>query len=67
MFKSLNEKELMSVNGGYRYVPIYKFGECVGTAQVANDSNIVCYYYDRHWTSPFSYEWRLVPCTGSLS
>ena len=67
MFKSLNEKELMSVNGGYRYVPVYKNGVCVGTTQVSDNSKIVCYYLQKNWTSPFTYEWEYIACYGSLS
>jgi len=64
MFRTLNEKELILVNGGYYYVPMYKFGECVGTAQVANDSGIACYNYERVWINPFKYEWRWIPYSG---
>lgn len=60
MFKSLNEKELMMVNGGFYYVPKYKYGECVGTVQVASGSGIKYYRYELVHVSQYSYEWRYV-------
>lgn len=64
MFRTLNEKELTMINGGYRYVPMYKFGVCVGTAQVADDSRTKCYNYEQVWINPFKYEWQWVPYSG---
>ena len=54
MFKAMNEKELMMVNGGFYYVPKYKViwqgsyykRVCVGTAQVASGSGITYYLWN---------------------
>ena len=51
---------MMMVNGGFYYVPKYKYGECVGTVQVASGSGIKYYRYELVHVSQYSYEWRYV-------
>ena len=46
MFKAMNEKELMTVTGGFYYVPMYKGGKVVGTTQVSNWSGISYYKWE---------------------
>ena len=50
MFNVMNENELMSVNGGFYYVPVYRMGgdgffHYSGTTQVASNSGITKIYY----------------------
>lgn len=50
MFHVMNEKEMMKVNGGFYYVPVYRKGadgiyRYVGTTQVASGSGIKVIYY----------------------
>ena len=51
MFKSLNDNELMLVNGGFYYVPCYKMDRngnivYVGLRQVASGSGIRYYRFE---------------------
>ncbi|MBR6019865.1 MAG: hypothetical protein IK055_06570 [Lachnospiraceae bacterium] len=48
MFKSMDQNEMMTVNGGFYYVPKYKNGKCTGTVQVSNSfgqQGYKCYIY----------------------
>lgn len=46
MLRSLSNNELMMVNGGYYYVPMYKNGVFIRETQVSNWSNIRCYKWE---------------------
>ena len=55
MFKAMNQDQMMTVNGGFYYVPVYKAKynmhgmlsgwTFIGTRQVASGSGIQAYYY----------------------
>ena len=46
MFNAMNENEMMTVNGGFYYVPAYKNGKVDHMVQVASGSGITCYLWN---------------------